>query len=139
MNAAKKEKLAPGAGRRGALVGLYLAALLGGYGLGERGLFPLHPFPASESSPLARLGLALATEPLAMSVAGWDALRADVAAVRAAQKPEARAVLELVVAVRGLASGGIPAWAEAEQHCRALRWPRCDRPALEALAKRSRP
>jgi hypothetical protein len=139
VTATKTETMAPGAGRRGALVGLYLLALVGGYVLGERRLFPLNPFPQPTSSPLARLGVALATEPLSLSAEGWSALHADVEAVRASEKPERRAVLELVVAVRGLASGGVPAWSEAEERCRSLRWPRCDRPALEALAKRSRP
>jgi hypothetical protein len=131
--------MAPGAGRRGALIGLYLLALAGGYALGERQLFPLNPFPQPASSPLARLGFALATDPLSLSADGWNALRADVQAVRATETPERRAVLDLVVAVRGFESGGTPAFRQAEERCRALRWPRCDRSALEALAKRSRP
>jgi hypothetical protein len=139
VTASKTQTMAPGAARRAALVGLYLFALGTGYLLGERGKFPVRPFPQATSSPLARLGIALSTQPLTLSPEGWTALRADVEAVLAMQKPEPRAVLELVVAVRGLASGGTPAWAEAEQRCKALRWPRCDRPALEALAKRSRP
>jgi hypothetical protein len=139
VTAEKTETMAPGAGRRGALVGLYLLALVGGYTLGERRLFPLNPFPQPRSSPLARLGIALATEPLSLSVEGWNALRADLEVIRATEPPERRAVLDLVVAVRGLASAGVPAWSEAEERCRALRWPRCDRHALQALAKRSRP
>jgi hypothetical protein len=131
--------MAPGAGRRGALVGLYVVALVAGYVLGERGSFPFRPFPTPGSSALARVGVAFATEPLALSGEGWEALRADVEAVRAAWDPERRAVLDLVVAVRGLTSGGNPAWGAAEERCKALRWARCDRPALEALRKRSQP
>src|SRR5688572_24217675 len=112
------ETMAPGAGRRGALVGLYLVALVVGYVLGERGSFPLRPFPTSAGSPLARVGVAFATEPLSLSGEGWKALRADVEAVRAAWSPERRAVLELVVAVRGLTNGGHPAWSEAEERCK---------------------
>lgn len=139
VTAAQRQTTAPGAARRGALMGLYLVALVAGYSLGERGKFPIRVFPEATSSPLARLGVALSTPRLALSPEGWKALRADVDAVLATQKPEQRAVLELVVAARGLASGGTPAWAEAEARCKALRWPRCDRPALEALAARSRP
>jgi hypothetical protein len=137
--APKTETLAPGAARRGALVGLYLAALVSGYLLGERGDFPLNPFPRATNSPLARLGAALSIEPLLLSIEGWRALRRDVEAVRAAQTPELRAVLDLVVAVRGLASDGNPNFAQAAERCTALHWPRCDRPALEALRRRSRP
>lgn len=139
VTAAKTETMAPGAGRRGALVGLYALALVGGYSLGQRGLFPFHPFPNATSSPLARVGAALATDPLSLSAAGWNELRADVGAVRAAETPELRGAFDLVVAVRGLTTGGQPAWSEAEARCKALRWPRCDRPALLALRKRSLP
>ncbi len=139
LTASKQETMALGAGRRGALVGVYLFSLVGGYVLGERRLFPLNPFPLSTSSPLARLGVAFATEPLSLSADGWSALRADVEAVRASETLERRAVLDLVVAVRGFASAGTPAWSEAEERCRALRWAHCDRPALEALARRSKP
>jgi hypothetical protein len=139
VTATKTQRMAPGAGRRGALVGLYVVALCGGYTLGERGVFPFNPFPRATASPLARLGAALATERLSLSPEGWTALRADVEAVRASTPPERRGVLELVVAVRGFASDGTPDWRRAEEQCRVLGWSRCDRPALEALAKRSRP
>ncbi len=139
MTASKTETMAPGAGRRGALVGLYLVALVSGYVLGEKGRFPLHPFPTPTSSPLARVGVALATPQLSLSADGWAALRADVDTVRSASDPETRAVLDLVVAVRGLTNGGSPAWGEAAERCQSLRWPRCDRAALEALRTRSRP
>jgi hypothetical protein len=139
VTAEKTKTMAPGAGRRGALVGLYLLAVVAGYVLGERGRFPFHPFPPPKSSPLARVGVALATAPLSLRGEEWQELRADVEAVRAAWDPENRAVFDLVVAVRGLTSAGNPVWTEAEERCKALRWPRCDRPALDALRRRSRP
>jgi hypothetical protein len=70
--------------------------------------------------------------------AAWAALRADVDAVRAGLTPDEQAVFELVVAVRGLRNGR-PEYGAAEQACRKLRWSRCDRPALEELARWSRP
>jgi hypothetical protein len=139
VTAAQKKTMAPGAGRRGALVGLYLAALVAGYALGVRGLFPFHPFPKPTSSPLSRVGLALASDRLELGAAGWEGLRRDVQAARAAENPETRGVLDLVAAVRGLETSGEPAWEEAETRCRALRWSRCDRPSLRLLAQRSRP
>ena len=53
--------------------------------------------------------------------------------------PDQRRVFDLVVAVRGLENEGQADWDKAEQLCRGLGWPRCDRPALEALKRRSRP
>ena len=35
-------------------------------------------------------------------------------------------------------TGGETDWGRAEQICRGLRWPRCDRPALEEMQRRSR-
>jgi len=66
-------------------------------------------------------------------------LRDDVEIIRRAWKVEDRQVLDLVVALRGLESGGLTDWPRAEELCRALKWPRCDRGALEELKKRSRP
>jgi hypothetical protein len=139
VTATKIQRMAPGAGRRGALLGLYLAALIVGYLLGENGSFPWHPFPAPRDSPLARVGAALATRRLSLSSEGFGELALDVEAVRAAWDPKDRPVLDLVVAVRGLTNGGNPAWSKAEQLCKTLTWPRCDRAALEVLSKRSRP
>ena len=73
------------------------------------------------------------------SPAAWAALRDDVQTVREEWKTQDRAVYELVVAVRGLATDGNSDWGAAERLCRELKWPRCDRPALEALKRRSRP
>ena len=53
--------------------------------------------------------------------------------------PEDLGVFDLVVALRGLESAGNTDWGRAEALCRGLRWPRCDRPALEEMKRRSRP
>jgi hypothetical protein len=124
----------------GALAGTYLVAALVGFVLGGH-------FPRSTSTALTRVGLALRQGDLQATPEAWSALGADVDTVRwqfsgGARDPEreqARQVFDLVVAVRGLKSDGSTDWAEAEQLCRALEWPRCDRPALEELKSRSRP
>ena len=77
----------------------------------------------------------------------WSALSADVDAARSEfagqthepERDQARDVFDLVVAVRGMKNAGNSDWGQAEQLCRALKWPRCDRPALEELKVRSRP
>jgi hypothetical protein len=84
------------------------------------------------STPLARIGLALQDDSAGAS------LRADVETVRAGVKPEEIGVFDLVVALRGLDSAGTADWGRAEALCRGLRWPRCDRPALEEMKRRSR-
>jgi hypothetical protein len=64
------------------------------------------------------------------------------AAVRAGLAPDSRPVFDLVVALQGQrGTGGADDtdWIAAEQACRALKWPRCDRPALEELKRSSRP
>ena len=130
--------------RRIAFIGPYVVAAVLGYVLGARGLLPFVRFGApSTSTPLARVGFALREENPTATADDWAALRTDVIAVRLAWEPPPhdvlRDVLDLVVAVRGLDSGGNTDWGHAEQLCRALKWPRCDRPALEELKKRSRP
>ena len=85
------------------------------------------------STPLARIGLALQDDGASAS------LRADVEAVRAGLKPEDLGVFDLVVALRGLESAAHTDWGRAEALCRGLRWPRCDRPALDEMKRRSRP
>jgi hypothetical protein len=125
-------------------------AAVAGFVLGGRGLPPFGHFPGT-STPLARVGFALREENLKATPEAWATLRVDVDAVRSgfagpARDPErvqareqARGVFDLVVAVRGLKSGGNSEWGQAEQLCRALKWPRCDRPALDELKARSRP
>ena len=69
-----------------------------------------------------------------------DAVRAEFAGpTREPEREQARDVFDLLVAVRGLRSAGNSDWGQAEQLCRALKWPRCDRPALEELKASSRP
>ena len=122
--------------RRGALVATYVAAIALGALVGG----PLSFVWAKETStPLARVGFALGQEAVQASPTAWDALRDDVQTVREEWKTQDRAIYELVVAVRGLASDGNSDWDAAERICRDLKWPRCDRPALEALKQRSRP
>jgi hypothetical protein len=119
--------------RRRALIGIcfVVAAAALGYLLGARGLLPLGRGGAS--TPLARIGLALQDDSAGAS------LRSDVETIRAGVKPEDLAVFDLVVALRGLESAAHTDWGRAEALCRGLRWPRCDRPALEEMKRRSRP
>lgn len=119
--------------RRRALIGIcfVVAAAALGYVLGARGLLPLGR--AGASTPLARIGRALQDDRASAS------LRSDVDAIRAGVKPEDVGVFDLVVALRGLDSAAHTDWGRAEALCRQLRWPRCDRPALEEMKRRSRP
>ena len=113
--------------RRRALIGtaIVVAALgAGGLLLVDRG---------RPSTPLARIGLALQDDSASAS------LRPDVETVRAGVTPEDLGVFDLVVALRGLESAAHTDWGRAEALCRGLRWPRCDRPALEEMKRRSRP
>jgi hypothetical protein len=82
------------------------------------------------------IGAVLALVALAVVVARWAATRVDVAAVRAALPPSSRGTFDLLLVLRP-PRGGDPDWGRAEQICRDLVWPRCDRPALELLRKRT--
>jgi len=121
------------------LVWPYVAAAALGYLLGSLAV-PAFAALAGESSstPLARIGLALREDPHAPLVA-WPALEADLRTVRSSLVSPEREVFELLLAVRGLDSGGKSDWNHAEQVCRSLAWPRCDRAALEQLKEQSRP
>ena|SRR5215831_6782419 len=119
---------------RGALMGIYLAAAVLGYVVSVRGYLSFGPFRQT-ATPLARLGYALQQE----GPSTGPELRGDLDAVRASWRGQERDVLDLVVAVRGLGNDGESDWVLAEQLCRGLKWPRCDRPALEELKRRSRP
>ena len=123
--------------RRIGLIAAYLLAAAAGYAIGiaDWGSFRSAPV----SSPLARVGYALRAENPQATAEEWALLRQDLSAVRAHWKPEERDVFDLVVAIRGLEGQGQPNYQEAERLCRALRWPRCDRAALDALRQRSRP
>jgi hypothetical protein len=85
------------------------------------------------------VGFALREDNLKAAPEAWAALGADVDTVRSGFSGQERDVLDLVTAVRGLKNAGNSDWSQAEQLCRALKWPRCDRPALEELKARSRP
>jgi len=64
--------------------------------------------------------------------------RIDVGAVRTALAADSRDAFDLVVSLQGLDNDGRADWARAEATCRGLKWPRCDRPALEEMQRRSR-
>ena len=132
------------------LIGTYLAAAVVGFVVGGHSAWAwLPPFghDAGTSTPLTRVGSVLRQDNLKAAPEAWSALGADVDAVRSEfagqthepERDQAREVFDLMVAVRGLKSAGDSDWGRAEQLCRALKWPRCDRPALEELKVRSRP
>src|SRR4051812_28932743 len=115
------------------LVWPHAAAAALGYLLGSLAV-PAFAALAGESSGTSamRVGLALRSPPPAPP-ATWPGLSGDVEAVRAPLASPQREVFELVLAVRGLDSGGNTDFARAEQICRSLAWPRCDRAALALL------
>jgi hypothetical protein len=120
--------------RRHAFALTCVVAGLLGFALGERGMLA-----ASGSTPLSRVGFVLRNQNPEASPASWSALRTDLDAVRASFEPSVRPVFDLVVAVRGLGSGGNPEWTQAGEVCRRLKWHRCAQSDLEELARRSRP
>ncbi len=61
----------------------------------------------------------------------WPSLDEDLRAMNL--RPPADDALRLVLALRGVDQGGLPNWRRAEQLCRGLGWPRCDRAALERM------
>jgi hypothetical protein len=125
--------------RRIALIAVYVAAGALGYGLGLGGVLPYGPLQASTSTPLARVGWVLQEADTHGDAAGWAGLREDVETVRSNFGSPERDVFDLVVALRGLTNGGQPDLARGGELCRALQWPRCDEPALQAVRQRSRP
>lgn len=64
--------------------------------------------------------------------------RMNVGAVRGALAADSRGPFDLMVALQQLDGGKETDWSRAEQLCRGLQWPRCDRPALEEMQRRSR-
>lgn len=52
--------------------------------------------------------------------------------------PDSRGAFDLVVALQGIDGDAPAGWGKAEAICRGLKWPRCDRPALEEMQRRSR-
>ena len=118
---------------------VYALAALVGLGLGVNGSVPFADrLRHSTSTAPARVGAAWREPRPTLDAADWAKLETDLAAVRASYTGEKDA-FDLVAALRGLTSRGEVDWAGAERSCRALRWPRCDRPALEELRRRSRP
>lgn len=125
---------------RAARLLLCAAALTAGYFIGAHGYVAQalgqHTAPLT---PLARVGFAVQSDQLRGESADWQRLQRDLKLVRAEWEPPTRGILDLVVAVRGLENDLQPEWERAERLCRELSWPRCDRPALEELRRRSRP
>ncbi|HEV8547378.1 MAG TPA: hypothetical protein VGQ57_00095 [Polyangiaceae bacterium] len=124
----------------GSLLAVYGVALSAGalFGL-SRGVALFDAATKSTSTPLVRVGLALRDASLVLTPQERESLRADLDTVRTTWPGEPQA-LDLVAALRGLTTGdGSADWARAEALCHELKWPRCDRPALELLQKRSVP
>ena len=118
---------------------VYALAALVGLALGVSGLTPFAPrLRHSTSTAAARVGAALREPRPPLDAADWGKLEEDLATVRATYTGDKEA-FDLAVALRGLTSRGEIDWARAEQSCRALHFPRCDRPALEELRRWSRP
>ena len=123
--------------RRGLLKATYVAAAVVGLLLG-RSLGG--DSDETKSTSLARVGFALQDpSPGQTQPADWAALRADVDYVREKLNAQTNGVFDLVVAVRGRDHDGTPDWVKAEQLCRGLKWPTCERAALEQLRLSSRP
>lgn len=116
----------------------YLAASVLGLLLGTFAVPTLAAFAGEQAStPLLRVAVALREDPHAPNSA-WPGLSADLEAVRSTLVSPEREVFDLIVSVRGLESAGNSDWSRAEQLCRWLSWPRCDRATL-AVLKESRP
>jgi len=125
---------------RRALLLVYLLAGVIGAGLGARDLVPFgRLLPGGSSTPLARVGAALGPKDMQASPSDWAALERDLDTVRRTFASAEPGALELVLALRGVTSGGNPDFARAEQVCRELKWRRCSRPALDVMQKRARP
>lgn len=126
-------------GRR-ALAVVYLLAGVIGLVLGARNVVPFgRLLPSGTSTPLARVGVALGPKDMQASPSDWSALQGDLDTVRQTFSSAEPAALELVLALRGVASGGNPDLSRAEQLCQELKWRRCSRPALDVMQKRARP
>ena len=139
LRAPGRVEYAPAKMHRRGLIATVLAAAALGVVLGLRGVFPFGKLvPATDSTPAARVGYVLRNANVNLSGRDSAALQADIDAVRAAWSGETPA-FDLVVALRGLATHGEPDFTRAAELCHTLRWPRCDRPALEEIRKRSRP
>lgn len=124
---------------RAGLFAAYLAAAVVGYFAGIQGAFGSSKVSSAAATPRSRVGFALREQAPKASAKGWEKLRRDVALVHDSLPEGDRAVFELVSALRGLENGGTTEWDKAKRVCEGLKWPKCDRGALEELKKRSRP
>jgi hypothetical protein len=61
----------------------------------------------------------------------------DVASLRQSLPDPARPVLDLVLQVIGISSGGQTDWKATEALCQKIQWERCDHEALSELKRRS--
>ena len=84
-----------------------------------------------------RLRALIGTFIVAAAVAGCGRRITDPA-VRAALAAESLGAFDLVLTLHGLDGAHKTDWRRAEQLCRGLQWPRCDRQALEEMQRRSR-
>jgi len=87
-------------------------------------------FPKALQIGMLIVGLTSLTGRLMYGPRAWE--RVD----RAALGPDGERVFGLIVALHGKDGGR---WREAEQLCRSLGWPRCDRAALEEVERKTRP
>jgi len=129
----------PRSSRLAAVIASYAVAAALGYLVGVKGVPPFGAGPTSPRRAALRVGRVLGQAEPQGPPEAWEALKSDVAVVREDWPPALGKVFDLVVAARGLRNGGKADWAEAQQLCRALKWPRCDQAALEDLRARSRP
>jgi hypothetical protein len=125
--------------RRTALTAAYVVAAVIGYFAGVEGAFGASKTKSAATTPRSRVGFVLREQSPSASPKSWEKLRRDVALVHDSLPEGDRAVFELVSALRGLENGGKTDWDRAQRLCEGLRWPRCDRAALQDLAQRSRP
>lgn len=137
MASGKVEGIRADAALRSKLVPACLALLLAGYWVSANELVPL-AFGA-RITPASRVGFAMRERNLSAPPEDWRLLKADVEALRSTLKPELRSTFDLVVALRGLESGGSSDFVRAGEICKGLQWRRCERAALDVLKERSRP
>lgn len=128
----------PSSAPRSWLFGTFAVALGIAFGyLGPTGWNEL--LTESPSTPRARVGYALEHSNTTASQRAWKHLASDSKLVRGPLSPEERLVFDLVVATMGLETGGIPQTSLAEEHCKQLKWPRCDASTLAELSRRVLP
>lgn len=117
--------------RVGVIAGVILVSVLVRRGLRSRAV------PKPSPAALVAFTLMMPDGNVDRDAQAW--LHTNLQAVAATLAPDRRRVFDLIVAVRGLENEGRADWTGAERLCRGLGWPRCDRPALEELKRRSRP